>query len=76
VGKFPACQPGCGGLPILPRDGHSLCGALLTYWEWNGGLARFGFPITEPAVDAVCGYDFFGLGAQGIVGLLRTYHGS
>ncbi|MDZ4721590.1 MAG: hypothetical protein SH847_24260 [Roseiflexaceae bacterium] len=32
----------------FPITGHSLCGAFLTYWERNGGLERFGYPITEP----------------------------
>lgn len=27
--------------------GHSLCGIFKTYWEKNGGLERFGYPITE-----------------------------
>lgn len=28
--------------------GHSLSGAFLNYWQNNGGLAQFGYPITEP----------------------------
>lgn len=32
----------------FPITGHSLCGAFLSYWERNGGLERFGYPITEP----------------------------
>jgi hypothetical protein len=32
----------------FPITGHSLCGAFLSYWEHNGGLERFGYPITEP----------------------------
>ncbi len=30
---------------------HSLCGAFRRFWEANGGLAVFGFPITEPAPE-------------------------
>lgn len=26
--------------------GHALCGAFRSYWERNGGLERFGYPIT------------------------------
>jgi hypothetical protein len=42
---------------LFPETGHSLCGAFLTYWLRHGGLVRFGFPITEPAVDPTFGYD-------------------
>lgn len=37
-------NPGCRYFPIT---GHQLCGAFLSYWERNGGLERFGYPITE-----------------------------
>ena len=30
---------------------HSLCGAFRNFWERNGGLAVFGFPIGEPATE-------------------------
>lgn len=41
--------------PVQPKDGciyfaetqRNLCGRFRTYWEQNGGLAVFGFPITE-----------------------------
>jgi hypothetical protein len=29
------------------QTGHSLCGLFLSYWLRNGGLERFGFPISE-----------------------------
>lgn len=32
----------------FPQTGHSLGGRFLDYWEANGGLAQFGFPLTEP----------------------------
>jgi hypothetical protein len=31
----------------FPETGHSLAFGFRTYWEKNGGLAQFGFPITE-----------------------------
>ncbi len=48
--------------PVAPRPdtatsryfsetGHSLSDEFLTYWETNGGLARFGYPRTEPFVE-------------------------
>jgi spore germination protein YaaH len=30
-----------------PETGHNLGGAFLNYWEANGGLFSFGYPITE-----------------------------
>lgn len=36
--------PGCR---FFPETGHSLCGRFLQYWRENGGLERFGYPITE-----------------------------
>lgn len=32
---------------------HSLCEPFLSYWERNGGLERFGFPITEPFIEEI-----------------------
>jgi hypothetical protein len=32
--------------------GHSLCGAFRGYWERNGGLERFGYPIT-PVIEEI-----------------------
>lgn len=43
VGQAPAAD--CRFFAIT---GHSLCGKFKTYWEKNGGLERFGYPITEP----------------------------
>ncbi|GAB4108573.1 MAG: hypothetical protein OHK0022_60160 [Roseiflexaceae bacterium] len=37
--------PGCR---FFPETGHSLCGAFLSYWQRAGGLAVFGYPLTEP----------------------------
>ncbi len=31
--------------------GHTLRGAFRAYWEANGGLARFGYPLTEEMVE-------------------------
>ncbi|HYP39603.1 MAG TPA: DUF5107 domain-containing protein [Chloroflexia bacterium] len=32
----------------FPETNHTLAGAFLTYWQRNGGLALFGYPISEP----------------------------
>ncbi len=31
----------------FPETGHYLQGAFLSFWQQNGGLGRFGYPITE-----------------------------
>ncbi len=33
--------------------GHSLCEPFLSYWRRNGGLARFGYPISEPSAETI-----------------------
>src|SRR5947207_11167047 len=33
--------------------GHTLRGAFLDYWQQHGGLAQFGYPITEEFVEVV-----------------------
>ncbi len=35
----------------FPETGHTLSGAFLGYWQRNGGLALFGYPISEPFVE-------------------------
>ena len=36
---------------VLAETGHTLRGAFLAYWQANGGLAIFGFPLTEEFVE-------------------------
>lgn len=35
------------GARVFPETGHTLRGAFLSFWEQHGGLAVFGYPITE-----------------------------
>jgi hypothetical protein len=35
------------GADLFPETGHSLGGAFRDYWQRNGGLATFGYPISE-----------------------------
>ena len=35
----------------FPETAHSLCGEFRRFWESNGGLPIFGYPITEPAAE-------------------------
>lgn len=38
---------------FFPETNHTLCGRFRTYWERNGGLERFGYPITDAFSDSV-----------------------
>jgi hypothetical protein len=39
--------PPKNGCRYFPETQHSLCGAFLSYWERRGGLAIFGYPISD-----------------------------
>jgi hypothetical protein len=34
------------GCTMFPETGYAACGDIATYWNRNGGLARFGYPLT------------------------------
>lgn len=36
----------------FPESGHTLSGDFLRYFEANGGMVRFGLPISEPFLEA------------------------
>ncbi|HYF62942.1 MAG TPA: hypothetical protein VD886_09035 [Herpetosiphonaceae bacterium] len=44
-------RPGAADCLFFPETGHSLCGEFRRFWEGNGGLPIFGYPITEPAPE-------------------------
>jgi hypothetical protein len=47
-------QPAVAPLPeaqFFPETGHNLKGPFLKFWTDHGGLAQFGFPITEERVE-------------------------
>ena len=44
-GPRPAPAPGC---QTFEQTGYDLCGAFNQFWLKNGGLMRFGYPITGP----------------------------
>lgn len=46
-----AVQPRDGAFRFFPETGHNVSQAFLAYWEGNGGLAVFGYPITEERVE-------------------------
>lgn len=46
-----APQPQTDTSWYFPETGHTLSDQFLSYWQRNGGLARFGYPRTEPFVE-------------------------
>ena len=41
------------GAVFFPQTGHNLGGRFLKYWQENGGLAQFGYPLTEERWDTL-----------------------
>ncbi len=41
------------GCQFFAQTGHSLCEPYLSYWRKNGGLERFGYPITQPFFENI-----------------------
>jgi len=41
-----AAAPASPSCTAFPETGHQICGALAAYWRANGGLERFGLPVT------------------------------
>ncbi len=46
---IPDVAPNAPTATFFPQTGHALGGAFLNYWKNNGGLACFGYPVTEEA---------------------------
>ncbi len=38
---------------FFAQTGHSLCEPYLGYWRRNGGLERFGYPVTQPLYESI-----------------------
>ncbi|MDI3339802.1 MAG: Ig-like domain-containing protein [Sphaerobacter sp.] len=47
-GQAASPKPGC---VYFPQTQHNLCGGFLSYWERFGGLAVYGYPLTEEFVE-------------------------
>src|SRR5205807_2668533 len=43
------CDPGSG--PLFPQTGHRVCAPFFAWWTRYGGLAQFGYPITEALAE-------------------------
>ena len=51
-GPFAPVTKTSAGDHWFSETGHTLSGIFLEYWESNGGLQTFGFPISEPHLEA------------------------
>lgn len=47
--------PTASGGQRFAATGHSLHGVFRSFWQTNGGLARFGYPITEELIEPSSG---------------------
>ena len=45
--------PDCRCGKYFPETGHNLAGRFQAFWEANGGLAQFGYPITDEVVETL-----------------------
>lgn len=53
--QAPAPAPGPSNCRLFPETGHQVCGRILEYWDQNGGLPVFGYPITPQVAEQVEG---------------------
>jgi hypothetical protein len=51
--RLPHSDSAAEGCRYFPETGHSLCGAFLRLWQSEGGLPRFGYPLTEPMQESL-----------------------
>lgn len=43
---------------LFPETGYNMCPPFSNYWRANGGLERFGYPITAPFVEMIEGKQY------------------
>lgn len=51
--NFPRVSQAANGCRFFPETQHSLCPPFRAYWERNGGLAVFGYPLSEASREQV-----------------------
>lgn len=44
---------------FVVETGHNMCGLVRAYWQQNGGLARFGYPISDPIEELIEGHPYW-----------------
>ncbi|MEM8531278.1 MAG: hypothetical protein AAGF95_10575 [Chloroflexota bacterium] len=47
-----------GDCRFFAETGYNMCGAFRAYWESNGGLERFGYPVTAEITEFIAGRDY------------------
>jgi hypothetical protein len=47
-----------GDCRVFSQTGYALCGQFRSYWERNGGLERFGYPITAASEETIEGRNY------------------
>jgi hypothetical protein len=50
---FPQVNEAAPGCRYFPETRHAVCEPFLSYWQNNGGLERFGYPITEAQEETI-----------------------
>lgn len=55
VNMFPQLAGAAQGMRCFPETGFCITGAIRAYWERNGGLAVFGYPITSMSYETIEG---------------------
>ncbi len=50
--------PAAAGCIAFAETGYQICGAFAGYWRANGGLARFGYPITGEVTEQLEGISY------------------
>ncbi len=53
---FPQVESAPQGCRYFEQTGHSVCPPFAAYWEQNGGVERFGYPITEAQEMTIDGW--------------------
>jgi hypothetical protein len=56
--SFPSVAQAAPGCRFFPITGHQLCEPFLGYWLAQGGLERFGYPITERIDEVIEGRSY------------------
>jgi tetratricopeptide (TPR) repeat protein len=51
--SYPQVETAAEGCHYFAETGHSLCEPFLSHWQQQGGLQRFGYPLTEPQQETI-----------------------
>lgn len=56
--SFPTVTAAAPGCVLFTTTGHQVCEPFLSYWRAEGGLERFGYPLTERLVEELEGRSY------------------